>query len=356
MSRTNSLSYFYVGSYTPQDLPPSLYYCALNSEDGSLALLRVSDGGINPSFLTLSSDGRRLYAVNETQQFAGQAGGSVVAFAVEPQTGQLRLLSQQPTNGADPCYVTLDRRERYVAVTNYNGGNLAVYPLGEDGALLPASWIVAEQSADTPSHPHTIQFSAQNDCAYVCNLGLNTLSVYHFSADSGQLQRQQTVHLPDGAGPRHLAQHPTLKRFYVLTEASAEIVPFFHNSAGEWEQGRPISCLPLHFSGQNASAEIAIHPHGTHLYASNRGQESDNLAIFQLDPEGELQPIGHIPTEGAWPRHFAIDPSGRYCIVANQNSDQLVCFPINAHTGMLDQACSRLNLPKPCCVCFIPVR
>ena len=51
--------------------------------------------------------------------------------------------------------------------------------------------------------------------------------------------------------------------------------------------------------------------------------------------KGTLAPVEHVSTRGKMPRNFAIDPTGNYLIVANQESDKLVVFHIDPETGHL---------------------
>src|SRR5205814_5075646 len=67
--------------------------------------------------------------------FAGSKSGAVSAFAVDQRTGDLRLLNQQATLGANPCYVDVDSSGRFVLIANYTGGNVTVFPIERDGSL-----------------------------------------------------------------------------------------------------------------------------------------------------------------------------------------------------------------------------
>src|SRR5678816_4492425 len=91
---------------------------------------------------------------NELQSFAGVASGSVTSFAVDPGTAKLTEISVQPSRGAGPCHLALDRTGRYLAVANYSGGNFALFPVGADGRLQPAARVVAgarSEPGPTPS-------------------------------------------------------------------------------------------------------------------------------------------------------------------------------------------------------------
>jgi 6-phosphogluconolactonase len=110
--------------------------------------------------------------------------------------------------------------------------------------------------------------------------------------------------------------------------------------------------LPKGFSGRNDAAEIALHPNGEFLYASNRGE--DTIAIFSIDPtEGTLTFVARVPTGGKEPRHFAIDPSGKYLLAENQLSNNIVVFKIDAATGGLTPAGQVVEVPSPVDIAFL---
>ena len=111
------------------------------------------------------------------------------------------------------------------------------------------------------------------------------------------------------------------------------------------------STLPESFEGESFAAEIALHPTGRFLYASNRGH--DSIAMFAVDPDsGRVTPIGHVSSGGKGPRHFAIEPGGRFMIVANTKSDTLNAFAIDPASGLLVATGATVSVKSPACVAF----
>ena len=113
-----------------------------------------------------------------------------------------------------------------------------------------------------------------------------------------------------------------------------------------------ISTLPRDFSGKNTAAEIALHPSGKFLYASNRGD--DSLAVFAVDQKsGRLTLVEHQSTQGRTPRHFVIDPTGRWLLAENQASDSIVVFALDPDTGKLKPTGQTLAIGAPVCAVFV---
>ncbi len=339
----------YVGTYTSgQGGSQGIYRLRLDLASGTLTPEGQPTEAVDPSFLTFSLDGTRLYAVNETGQSRDDASGAVSAFAVDRGTGALTFLNKQPSGGAAPCHLSLDREGRHVLVANYWGGTVAVLPIDKHG-LGPPSALV-QHDGEAP-HPHWIHVDASGRHAIVSDLGLDALFVYGFDAARGALAPAPArVPLAPGAGPRHLVFHPDGRHAYVINELSSTITGFVYDAgAGSLRDLQTVSTLPSGFTGANSTAEVAVSPNGRFLYGSNRGH--DSLAIFAIEgATGKLSLVGHVPTRGRHPRHFAIDPTGAYVIAANRDSDNLAVFRIDRETGRLEPIGEPVRLPRPVCV------
>jgi 6-phosphogluconolactonase len=317
----------------------------------------------SPAFLAISPNHKFLYAVNETDEYQGQSSGMVSAFTVDAKTGKLTLLNQVASKGASPCHISLDHTGKFVLVANYTGGNLSVLPVGEDGRLGEASDFIQHQGhgpnhdRQEKSHPHWIGVSADNRFALNADLGLDKVFVYRFDASQGKLTPNDPpfAKLPPGAGPRHLAFHPNGKVAYVIDELNSTITTFsFDEKAGKLKELQAVPTLPKDFSGESTTAEVVVHPSGKFLYGSNRGH--DSLAVYTIDPaKGILTLVEHVSVKGKTPRNFEIDPAGNRLLVANQATDNIVEFAIDATTGKLTPTGTELKVPAPVCIKFLAI-
>jgi 6-phosphogluconolactonase len=350
----------YVGTYTgPQS--KGVYAYRFDSRTSRLTPLGLAAETMNPSFLAVDPSGRFLYAVNEVGDFAGQKGGAVSVFAIDRETGKLRFVNQVSSRGSGPCHVSLDKTAKHVLVANYGGGSVAVFPVLADGGLGEASAFVEHQGGSVNPerqerpHAHAIETSPDNRFVLAADLGLDRLLVYRFDAARGTLTPNDppAVRVSSGAGPRHFAFAPNGMFIYVINEIGSSVTGFSYDAArGALQELQTISTLPADFQGRNDDAEVAVHPSGKFLYASNRGH--DSLAVFAIDAQkGTLSPIEHVPTQGKTPRNFAIDPTGLHLIAANQNSNSLVVFQIDPQTGRLKGTGQVIEAPSPVCVTFV---
>jgi 6-phosphogluconolactonase len=318
----------------------------------------------NPSFLNLHPTKPVLYAAMEIGDFNGQKAGGVAAFAIDPATLTLEPLNQQPSGGQGPCYVAVDPTGRAALVANYGGCTVASLPVNGDGSLgAPAS--VEQHTGSGPNagrqknpHAHSFVPAPGGKFALAANLGNDSVFVYAIDPATAKLTPATPpfVKAAPGAGPRHIAFAPDGRFVYVVNELNNTVCTYAWSAdAGTLREVQTITTLPADFAADNTTAEVAVHPSGRFVYASNRGHNS--IAGFKVDPQnGTLISLGHWGTQGDTPRHFAIDPGGRFLVVANQRTNNLVAFRVDAETGMLEPTGSTAKVASPTCVRFLPAR
>ncbi|HLW80286.1 MAG TPA: lactonase family protein [Terriglobia bacterium] len=350
----------YVGTYTVRH-SQGIYAYRFEARTGRLSSLGLAAESTSPSFLAADPTGRFLYAVNEVASYQGKKSGAVSAFSIDRHTGRLTGLNEVSSSGPGPCFVSLDKTGKYVLVANYDGGSVAVFPVLADGRLGEATSFVqhegssADRERQSGPHAHSIEVSPDNRFALAADLGLDKLLVYRFDPAQGSLTPNQpdSAMVRGGLGPRHFAFHPSGKFVYLVSEMGSAVTAFSYDGAsGTLHEIETISTLPKGFTGQNDDAEIAVHPDGKFLYASNRGH--DSIAVFSIDPaKGTLTPIQDVPTQGKTPRNFSVDPAGSYLFAANQDSDTLVIFRIDVRTGRLTPTGQVVNIASPVCVTLV---
>ena len=353
----------YLGTYTNTDKSKGIYVCRMDLASGMLSAPELAAAATSPSFLALHPTGAWLYAVNEVNEFDGKKVGSVGAFAIDRATGLLKLLNQQPSGGAGPAHLVVDRAGRNVLVANYGGGSVAVLPIAKDGTVRPASATVqhtgssVNKQRQAAPHAHSINVDSANRYAYVADLGIDKVVIYRYDPQAGSLTSNDPpfAEVEPGSGPRHFAFHPGGRFAYVINEMTCTVTGFTRDpSTGGLKAFQTISSLP---AGQAvaqgySTAEVQVHPSGRFLYGSNRGH--DTIVVFEIDQKtGSLTLLQHEPTQGSTPRNFGIEPGGRFLLAANQRSDSVVVFRIDPKTGRLTPAGHRIEVGAPVCVKFL---
>ena len=347
-------TYLIIGTY---DSPKSegIYVYDFDNINGSakeVSHVKTS----NPSYLTISPNKKYLYAVNENADINGK-GGTVTSFVFNKKIGTLTKINTQSSEGNHPCYITTDKSGKWVLTGNYSSGNFAVLPVNENGELQQATEIVQEQgkSIDTVNqkspHVHSTFLTKDNKVLYVTDLGTDKIMVYSFDQQTGKVMPslQKFILTTAGSGPRHIDISADGRFMYVVQELAGKIA-IYSIKNNELKEIQTLSGLPLNFKGKAGSADIHISPDGNFLYASNRG-ESNTIGIFKINKKyGYLSLTTHQSSLGLAPRNFNFDPSGKYLLVANQNSNEVVIFKRNIITGLLTDTGNRISVGKPVCI------
>jgi 6-phosphogluconolactonase len=338
-------TFVYVGSYTKNppgggsDNPVGLSVFRFDPANGALTPVQEVPSA-NPSFVALDPSRRFLYVVNEIDDFEGQKAGSAEAYAINPATGEITLLNRQSVRGPIPAHLAVDPTGHYLIVANYVGGNFVVLPIESSGRLAPVVDEIIDKGhgpnaqRQASPHPHGIAFDPAG--AFLATADLGTDEIQIFQLANGSLLRVSKASTAPGAGPRHIVFHPNGRVIFVINELNATVTSFAYDP-DKGQIGRELQAIstePPGYSGPKSTAEIAIHPSGKFLYASNRGHNS--IVGYRIDPAtGRLDVIGYATEGVVFPRSFAIDPSGKWLYVANQKADTIVQFQIELSTGEL---------------------
>lgn len=330
----------FIGTYTNTDAHSRGIYSALfDPNTGQLTDLTLAAATGNPSFLARHPSRPFLYAVNEEPE------GSVSSFAIG-RDGELKLLGHSSTGGADPCHLILDNSAKWLLAANYNGGNLAVMPILPDGRAGQAKVIAFHGSGPNlrrqkGPHPHEIVEVAGN-LVLVPDLGTDRVARFRLNPEDGTLAPADPaeIRLPPGSGPRHLAVSSDGTKLYVASELANTVTVFSDSRLVQ-----TVSLVQPQVEGNNATAEIAIHPNRRYLYASVRG--ADNIVVFSIDPDTGLLTQRSAVHTGTGPRFFMIDASRMWLLAAGQGSNTITTFAIDPATGTLYPKQNPANAPAP---------
>ena len=347
----------FVGTYTDKTDSKGIYAYEFDTTTGKLTLRGLAAETPNPSWVVIHPNGKFLYAANESGKQS-----TISAFSIDAKAAKLTLLNQLPALGEDPCYLSLDKTGKYLFVANYTSGNVVVFPLLPDGTLGPAAANVKDVGTPGPNkerqdgpHAHWVESSPDNRFVLVADLGLDAILSYRFNSTKGTLIPNDPpfARLAPGAGPRHALFSFNGKLVHVVSELNSTVTTLSYDPQnGSLSEPQVVSTLPKDFHGRNDDAEIALHPSGMGLYASNRGH--DSIAVFRgAGVQGAMTPVGIFPTGGKEPRHFAVDPTGWFVLAENQYSNSIVVLRVNLPTGDLREVSSTENVPSPVCLVFL---
>lgn len=347
----NTSMYLLAGTYTTGG-SEGIYVYQFDTISGHseyISMVKVT----NPSYLTVSKDEKYVYSVSETADGTASAN----AFSFNKGNGELTLLNTQLTQGADPCYITVDDLGKHVVTANYSGGSITVFDVKNDGSLATASQVIpfsgkgADADRQQKPHLHCVQYSPDQKYLFADDLGTDKIHKFNVN-DSGNYLQAGTptaFKVADASGPRHLEFHPNGRNAYLINELSGAVTVFSYDaSKGDLKEIQSVKADTLNAKG---SADIHITPDGKFLYASNR-LKGDGLAIFSVEEDGKLTKVGYQVT-GLHPRNFVITPNGKFLLVACRDENIIQIFAIDKNTGMLKNIHKDIKLDMPVCLKFV---
>ena len=341
-----------------------IYVSRLDTASGKLSAPTLAAQSVNPSFVAIDPNHRFLFAVNETEQFNGQASGAVTAFRLDAATGKLEFLNQQPSGGTGPCHIVVDSTGKYVLVANYSSGSVAVFPVQTNGFIGPPTAVIQHHgSSVNPQrqagpHAHCVAVDAATHRVFACDLGLDKVMIYRLNETNGTLTPDENpwAEVKPGSGPRHIAFRPDGRHAYVINEMGSTLTVFDYDPEhGALKEMQTVSTLPEDFHGKNTSPRWPSIP-PANLSTPQTGVMTALPCLPWMSQAAGLKFVERQSTRGKIPRCFAIDPTGQYLIAANQDSDSVVVFRINAQTGQLTWTGQTLEVGKPVCVAFVQWR
>lgn len=351
-----STSLIFTSGYAKAD-QPGIHAFVFDEDNGTLTLHGSFTGITNPSFIAIHPNQRWLYAVSETGKNSDGKFGEVWALRFESEPFAMKAISHQTTRGDWPCHLRIDATGKWIIATNYGTGDSAVYPVLEDGSLGEMTDFVQHQGSGPNKqrqegpHAHSSIFTPDNRFVIIADLGIDQLVIYKFDSVTGKLSLHTSVNTTPAAGPRHLAFHPNKKWLYAANELNSTVTLYDYDSAnGTLLEKQNISSIPSD-SPENIVADIHISTSGKRLYVSNRGHNS--IAVYDVGADGDLTLVSIPSCGGNWPRNFALSPSEKFALVANQYSNEVCALPIPEGTEALGAPVARATVTGASCIQFV---
>lgn len=350
-----SREFLYVGTFSVRG-SEGIYIFSYDRENKKFEQVGTAHSFNDPTFLTISPNGKFLYAANRQSVDTSKDRGSVTSFAIHPKTGLLTEVNSISSHGNSPCHISTSPEGNYLFASHYRDGSMTVLSADKNGKItaLTDSVIhrgnsVNKQRQET-AHAHSTRVFPETNYIVTADLGSDKLWVHTF--DQGKLHKPafMTIESDPGSGPRHFEFYKDKSLIYVAEELSSTVsvfsLDFNQRSAVKLQR---ISTVPDSSRQTNSVADIHFSPDKMFLYVSNRGHNS--LSIFKVEPQtGKLTLLGHQSTLGKTPRNFHMDNKGEFVLVANQDSDDIVFFLRDSETGLLKETGIKLQVPSPVCL------
>lgn len=339
---------FLIGTYTSVGGSAGAYTCTLDPETGTFGPAELIGKSSSPSFAVWGKDGKTVYVIEEVH-------GANVRGYVKSEGDQWSELGSSSWVGNGPCHLAVSHDGKHIAAAGYGDGTLGFFGLEPNGKVSPALASFKNSGSGPVSdrqegpHMHFTAFSPDDKFVLACDLG--TDEVLSFPVGDGKLGDPVRTKTHAGAGPRHLVFNKSGDMVYVNGELDNTLMVFKRDLAtSKMEEVQSLSLIPPDFTAYTKSSEIVMHPTGKAVYVSNRGHES--VAAFAIEADGKAKLIGIFPAGVKEPRGMDIDPSGKWMVVAGQNSGDIVSLPVDPVTHGLGKPKARMEASKAVCITF----
>lgn len=322
-----------------------VYTADFNSDNGELSTPKTLVELNGPTYIDVTND-MKLIALAKK----GDRGG-IVVYDLNSDTP--KLLDEDFSEETSPSYVKYDASRSLIFSAYFHLSKVKIDHLTDDGKIEHYSEVKFEghgpRVEQDQSKPHYSALTPDGKLI-ICDYGADRIYIYDID-DPKEPKLMNSYIAPAGYAPRHLVFHPTKPYVYVACELSSKILVMEYDAktarltlVDEAEAAKD--------EQKNTTAAIRISKDGKFLYASTRG--ADTIATFSVDPNGDrLKKLNTASTNGNGPRDFDLDPSEKYVIAANQDSNDLAILKRNPNKGILTNLGNNISIPECTCVHFI---
>ncbi len=292
------------------------------------------------------SNGGALYGRSPGEASRSATASGITAFRIDTATGALQTHGESAVLRARPIYITCDASCRHVLAAYPEPSGISVHTVRDDGTL--DGEVVQPNPLDVGIYAHQVRVPPSNNVVLLVTRGNEPSAqkpedrgaVKLFQYRDGVLSNFASV-APNGGvafRSRHVDFHPTQPWVYLTLEAQNKLEMY------RWTGGETLAPEPAFVAdtlvatpkpgATQAASSVHVHPNGEAVYVANRAASTvdvggrtvfaggeNSIAVFSIDRQtGEPRRIQNVDTHGIQPRTFAIDPTGRMLVVANQTS------------------------------------
>jgi 6-phosphogluconolactonase len=332
---------------------------AFDWDQASATLTRVEVAAKVPkvAWLAPSRGNKFIFSASELDSFNGKPTGEVASFRLADE--ELQPISARNSAGTGTCHVAVDATGRMLLAADYTGASAASFQI-EDGKLSEAAWTEhytehgPNPERQPTAHAHFASFSPDNRFAYINDLGGDCIHIYKPDPATAQMAPAGTYRGAPGSGPRTLHFHSNGRTAYCMNELVSTVdVLDWHKADGSLTLIDRIELLPADYHGPTRGCDTVITRDGRFVYFANR--DDDFLYAFRANAKtGKLTPMKRSNCGGKTPRNFTLDPTERWMLVANQDSNLITVFARDPETGVLsDEVKSSVAVEAPMRILFV---
>ena len=354
---TAILSFFHVSAQMPKDVlyvraaGGDIHVIAFDADNIALKTIQTVHADRLPVAMALHPRGRFLFTANKLGLPSMPDWGSVSSYAVDPATGKLTPVNEQPSYGDKPVHLSVYPTADWLFVSNF-GGTLAMLTIDGNGRIGASTQQTrfedkSQKPTSRKSHPSFSYPTGDGRFIYVTDNGLDKVIINRFDNGKGTMTpaSQPWIALQQRSGPVAFLRHPGGDIAFVAESNFSSIHTFGINSNdGSLTSIMTQKTIPAGFKGPEKISEMHLHPSGHYLYAANSGHNS--IAVIDvLEVNHKIKYRTSVAMQGN-PVSFTIDPSGRFAFVALRDADRIAILTIGDDGSLSPAAIFEIGSPS----------
>lgn len=341
----------YVGSYTHEN-SVGIHIYDVDVETGIFTQKGIEQIN-NPSYLTISKDGRYLYSIEDE---------GVAAFKIGEE-GELEFINNKGIGGMRGCYLCVDSKNRYLFIGGYHDGRVTMMKLNEDGSIGDVSDGIFHQGMSNSSieqrlEPKVtcVELSPSENYLYAVDYGIDQIKIYHINYELGKLELVDIIRCPFGGAPRIIRFSSDGKYIYLLSEKRNKIVVYSveeNNKGVLFEQIQTVSIIGDVYMTA-AAADIELSDDEEYMYASVDG--INGMACLKRDKEtGMLELQFETRVSGNYPKVLCVLPGRKFVVSLNHDTDEIRSFEVNYNEKYCLMRTAPIKVKKPNCIKLLEI-
>lgn len=299
-----------------------------------------------PGPIVLDPGGNFAYVGNSS---TGGGNGNISAYSVS-KDGKLAAVSGNPATGINPVSLAIDSGNHFLFVANQLSNDVSVFSIGSNASLTevagsPFKTGVPPLGGQMPSTPNAVAVTPSGAFLYVANGGQNTVTAFAVTS-SGALTpvggNDTAAAFATGTSPAGVAVDPSGKYLYVANSGSNNVSAFvicatsLPGCPANFTPGTLVVAPGSPFSAGLGPASLAVDRTDNFLYVAD--QTSNQVSEYHINASTGALTALSSPTvsTGTSPMFLAIHPAGNYLYVADNGSDQISGFSVTTLSGILN--------------------
>lgn len=337
----------YVGTYTHEN-SVGIHIYDVNVEEGVLKERKVVPIN-NPSDVVVSKNRKFLYSI---------ADEGVEAFKILPD-GDLETINKQWIGGMRGCYVEVDDENRYLFVGGHHDGRVSMMRLEADGSIGEIADGVFHQGigrsvVQRNYIPAVDCVKLTPDQKFLCAVdnGLDQVKVYRVDYERGKIKLVDIIRGPLESAPRMIRFSRDGHYAYILYEASNMVEVYSYSVENDMPVFEKIQEVTTNTEKEDmlcAASGMEVSKSGKYLMCSNAG--INTVVCYEIDANtGMLSEKFTTKVNSDYPKMLAFYPDEKHYLTLNNNSNDIFSYEIHYEGGYSLQHGERIKVDKPNCI------